>query len=217
MIAFGVCVADEARFARCALPGLRRVAEPDAQIATVTSDSSIFEAYNEVLDGLAAREDLEALVLLHDDVELLDPAFCSKLRARLADPGVAIVGAIGARGIESLEWWRYETAGRVRETRGLVDFGAGPADVDVVDGLLLALSPWAARTLRFDAERFSGFHGYDADLCCQARAAGRRVVVEDLALHHHTKGGYGDVEAFRVADATWRAKWRPVAAGRFSS
>jgi GT2 family glycosyltransferase len=26
---------------------------------------------------------------------------------------------------------------------------------------------------------------------------------------HHTKGGYGDAEAWRRADATWRAKWAP--------
>jgi hypothetical protein len=213
VIAFALCVGSQEKLARCALPGLRRVAEPDSPVVEVTTDHSIFHAYNEVLDALAPREDLEALVLMHEDVELLAPDFCDRIRRRLAEPDVAVVGAIGARGVRSLAWWEYETAGRVSESRGEIDFGGGVHDVDVVDGLLLVLSPWAARTLRFDEERFSGFHGYDADICLQARAAGRRVVVDELPLHHHTKGGYGDEAAFLAADAAFRAKWLGGRAG----
>jgi methionine biosynthesis protein MetW len=103
------------------------------------------------------------------------------------------------------------------ETRGQIDFGGHPDDVDAVDGLLLVLSPWAVRNLRFDADAFDAFHGYDVDFCFQARAAGRRVVVDDIGVFHHTKGGYGDEDAFRRADAAFRAKWldspRRAAAG----
>jgi GT2 family glycosyltransferase len=80
-------------------------------------------------------------------------------------------------------------------------------DVDAVDGLLLVLSPWAVRNLRFDEDRFTGFHGYDADICFQARAAGKRVVVDEIAVVHHTKGGYGDLDAYRRCDQAFRAKW----------
>jgi hypothetical protein len=125
---------------------------------------------------------------------------------------VAVVGAIGARGVTSLAWWEGKGFGRAIETRGVVDFGGGSHDVDSVDGLLMALSPWAARELRFDDQSFTGFHGYDADICFQARAAGRRVVVEELALVHHTKGGYGDMAAFKRCDSAFRAKWFGAAA-----
>jgi GT2 family glycosyltransferase len=114
--------------------------------------------------------------------------------------------------VTSLAWWEGQGFGRVLESRGLVDFGGGAHDVDSVDGLLMVLSPWAVRTLRFDERSFHGFHGYDADICFQARAAGKRVVVEELAVVHHTKGGYGDLEAYRACDRAFAAKWAPAAA-----
>jgi hypothetical protein len=207
MIAFAACVGSEEKFRTLAQPGLRLACEPDSLVAEVTTGSSIFSAYNEVLDAFAERDDLEALVLLHEDLEIVDSDFCGKVRGRLADPGVAIVGVIGARGVSGLAWWEGEGRGRCLESRGLVDFGGGAHDVDTVDGLLMALSPWAVRNLRFDEQRFSGFHGYDADLCFQARAAGKRVVVDEIGVVHHTKGGYGDMEAYAACDRAFRAKW----------
>ncbi|MFN8201198.1 MAG: hypothetical protein U0S48_01445, partial [Solirubrobacteraceae bacterium] len=73
--------------------------------------------------------------------------------------------------------------------------------------LLMALSPWAVRNLRFDQGTYSGFHAYDVDFCFAARAVGRKVVVADLPLMHHTKGGYGDKAVWDAADAAFRAKW----------
>ena len=207
MIAFAACIGSEEKYRRFAQPGLRLACEPDSPVAEATTDSSIFSAYNEVLDAFGPHEDLEALVLLHEDVEIVDSDFCGKLRRRLADPEVAIVGVVGARDVRSLAWWEGDGRGRCLETRGLVDFGGGVHDVDTVDGLLLVLSPWAVRNLRFDEERFSGFHGYDADICFQARAAGKRVVVDEIAVVHHTKGGYGDMAAYAACDAAFREKW----------
>jgi 2-polyprenyl-3-methyl-5-hydroxy-6-metoxy-1,4-benzoquinol methylase len=207
MFAFASVIGSEEKFRRCAAPGIGRVSEPDAVVAEYTDATSMCTAYNEVLDTFADRDDLEALVLLHDDTEILDPAFCAKVRRRLADDDVAVVGVVGAQDVRSLEWWNGKGRGRVKETRGDIDFGGHDEDVDAVDGLLLVLSPWAVRNLRFDADRFDHFHGYDVDFCFQARAAGRRVVVDDIELFHHTKGGYGDEEAFRRADAAFRSKW----------
>ena len=208
MIAFATCIGSEEKLRRYASPGLRRACEPDSIVAEATADGSIFTAYNEVLDAFAAREDLEALVLLHEDTEIVDSAFCAKVRRALADPEVAIVGVVGAREVSGLAWWEGQGFGRVVESRGVVDFGGGAHDVDTVDGLLMVLSPWAVRNLRFDDERFSGFHGYDADLCFQARAAGKRVVVDEIAVVHHTKGGYGDLEAYRACDRAFKEKWK---------
>ena len=207
MIAFACCVGSEEKFRRFAAPGLRAAAEPDSLIAETTTTTSIFEAYNEVLDALAGDESLEALVLLHEDTEIVDPAFCAKLRRVFEDPSVAVAGVVGAVGVRNLAWWEGSGRGRVLETRGWVDFGGGFHDVDSVDGLLMALSPWAVRTLRFDTERFSGFHGYDADICFQARAAGKRVLVDEIAVVHHTKGGLGNEDDYYACDRIFRAKW----------
>lgn len=207
VIAFASCIGSPGTFARCAVPGLREAAEPDSPVAETSSPTSIFAAYNEVLDHFAGAPDLEALVLLHDDVELLADDFCGRVRRELADPAVAVVGAVGARDVRSLAWWDGELAGAVTETRGRVDHGFGRRDVDALDGLLLVLAPWAVRTLRFDEAAFTGFHGYDVDLCFAARATGGEVRVADLPVHHHTKGGLGDAAAWRAADVVFRRKW----------
>jgi hypothetical protein len=215
MIGFAVCIGSEETFGRCAQPGIEAVAEPDSLVAELTDCDSIFSAYNEALDVFSDRDDLEAVVLIHDDLEIVDSDFCTKLRSRFkSDPDIGIVGVVGARGVRHLAWWQGgEQYGRVLDARSLVDFGGGSHDVEAVDGLLMALSPWAARNLRFDEERYGGFHGYDIDICFQARAAGKRVVVDELAVVHHTKGGFGDLESFKAANAAFVAKW-PARAGQ---
>jgi hypothetical protein len=216
MFVFATCVGSEATYRARALPGLRTVAEPDSMLVQATADQgSIFAAYDEILDAVAALDDVEALVLLHEDVELLDRSFCTTVRARLADPDVAVIGAIGADGVRSLAWWEGRGAGHVVETRGTIDFGRHPCTVDSVDGLLMVLSPWAIANLRYGPHGLGavgGFHGYDAELCFSARAAGREVWVDRLPLIHHTKGGYGDEAAYARADAAFRARWFPLAA-----
>ncbi|WP_354699840.1 hypothetical protein DSM112329_00098 [Paraconexibacter sp. AEG42_29] len=212
MFVFASCVGSEATYRSRALPGLRVCAEPDSVLIQATADQgSIFAAYDEILDATAALPDVEALVLMHEDVELLDPAFCSTVRARLdASPAAAVIGAVGATDVRSLAWWEGEGAGHVVETRGTVDFGRHPCPVDSVDGLLMVLSPWTIDSLRYgSAVAVPGFHGYDAELCFAARAAGREVWVEQLPLIHHTKGGFGDVDAYTRADAAFRARWFP--------
>ena len=207
MIAFATCVGTPETLAACAAPGLRRAMEPDSVFAELTTDRSIHEAYNEALSHFAAVDALEALVLLHEDTELLDADFCARVRSVLRDPSVALAGAVGASDVTSLRWWEGRVAGCAAETRGVVTGSPAPCDVDCVDGLLMVLSPWAIANLRCDTERFTGFHAYDADLCFTARAAGRRVVVAELNVFHHTKGGYGDEAAFAAADAAFREKW----------
>jgi GT2 family glycosyltransferase len=207
VIAFAACVAQPEVFSTRALPGLRRVAEPGFTFAELSTTTSILEAYNEALDHFSAEADLEALVLLHEDTELLDPEFGTLVRAALADPDVAVVGAVGARNVTSLAWWDGEMAGGVLETRGRIDHGYARTDVEAVDGLLMVLSPWAVRNLRFDAATYTGFHAYDVDFCFAARAAGKRVEVTPLTIMHHTKGGYGDKTAWDEANRRFQAKW----------
>jgi hypothetical protein len=212
VIAFAACGADQEKLSRFAAPGLQRAMEPGAVFAELSTDTSIHEAYNEALEHFAGYEDLEALVLLHEDAELLDHDFCARVRTVLSDPDVAIAGAVGARGVRGLAWWEGTIAGRAEETRGLVQGDLSDPQVDALDGLLLVLSPWAVRNLRCDTATFSGFHAYDVDLCFAARAAGRRVVTGGFGVFHHTKGGYGDMAAWQAADAAFRAKWMGVPA-----
>ena len=105
MIAFGSSVTDPAVYGRCAEVGIKRAAESDSEVRAMPSVGSIFRSYNALLERFADCEDLEALVLVHQDAEIVEPDFCSIIRRELADPDVGIVGCVGAIGVRSIAWW----------------------------------------------------------------------------------------------------------------
>jgi GT2 family glycosyltransferase len=194
VIAFGCSILMPDVYRRAAEPGIRRAAEPDSVILANAGTGSVARSLNLLLDQAAGLRDLEALVLVHEDAELLDADFPARLRDALSDPDVAIVGCVGARGVRDIAWWdgtvtwnsaAYHHAG---VDGGQVTFppvtDPSAGEVDVVYGVMMALSPWAVTHLRFD-ESVGMLHGYDFDACRQARAAGRRVVTADLRVAHH--------------------------------
>src|SRR5262249_38486589 len=105
MFAFGSPITKREVYDRCCAPGIARVAEPDSVVLDMPAVGSIFASYNALMDAVCDREDLEALVLLHQDTEIVDPDFCAKARRLLADPQVGVIGVVGAIGVRSIAWW----------------------------------------------------------------------------------------------------------------
>jgi hypothetical protein len=222
MLIFGCSITAPDVYARCAEPGLRLVAEPDSEIIANAAAGSLFRSYNLILDAAARREDLEAVVLVHQDAEIDDPDFCAKLREALRDPDVAVVGCVGAIDVRSIAWWegsvtwasfshRYQEfgGGEVQAFTWSQDGRPGYArtgEVDTLDGFVLCLSPWAVRNVRFDETIGTQIHGYDLDYCLQVRETGHKVVTADFkVVHHHSLELVEDtqpwIEAYvRVAD-----------------
>lgn len=212
MFVVGVVKSPSSTFEHVAKPALDRFQELDTQILTVQGAGSIAKAYNDILDRCNENfPDAEGLVLLHQDVEITDAEFFPRLRADLRDPSVGLVGILGATGVRSLVYWRADVRGFVRERHRTLDFGRGRHEVDAVDGMLLALAPQVFKRLRFDDDLCRGFHGYDIDFSFTVRAAGLRVLVDDLPVIHHTKGGYGDRQAYLRSCRAWRRKWMSTA------
>jgi len=224
LIAFGCPITRPEDYDRFAAPGLHLAREPDSEILANSSAGSIFRAYNLLLDLAAKREDLEALVLLHQDVEIVDRDFCAKVRESLADPDVAVAGCVGALDARSMAWWEgsvtwasfthryYELGGGELPAFAMHPEKVPPAyartgEVDTLDGFLLVLSPWAVSNTRFD-ESLGPFHGYDFDFCMQVREAGRKVVTADLkVVHHHSLELCPEPESWITAHMRLAEKW----------
>jgi GT2 family glycosyltransferase len=223
VIVFGTAITNPETHDRCAAPGIRAAAEPDSVILAHQTAGSLFRNYNLLLDKAAPHEDLEALVLVHQDVEIADPDFAEKVRKALTDPDVAIIGCVGAVGVRSIAWWqgavtwasfslRYEEFGggefeSLTWEHDKAPSYAAPGEVDSVDGLVMVLSPWAVRNLRFD-ESLGQFHGYDFDICMQARAAGKKVVTADFrVIHHHSLELISNPQAWMAAYIRLAEKW----------
>jgi GT2 family glycosyltransferase len=223
MIAFGVAVTKPKTYERFAAPGICRAAEPDSVVLAHRSSDSLFRNYNRLLDQAGGHEDLEALVLIHQDVEIFEGDFAARVRDALTDPDVAIVGCVGAVEVDSPAWFRG-TVAWAAYSHHYEELGGGefdslswrpeattsrlaPGEVDAIDGLAMVLSPWAVRELRFD-ESLGQFHGYDFDICMQARAAGKKVVTADFrVIHHHSLELISDPEAWIAAYIRLAEKW----------
>ncbi len=223
MIAFGCSVTSPEVYERCAGRGIRLAAEPDSELYVNAAAGSLARSYNLILDRAVAHPGLEAVVLVHQDAEIAERDFCRKLRAAFADPAVGVAGCVGSVGASSIAWWEGSVTWRqfVRCYPEL-DGAAVPelswngetappnaplGEVDTLDGFLLAVSPWAARNLRFD-ESLDNVHGFDFDFCLQVRAAGRQVMATDLYVkHHHPLALVRDPETWSEAHMRVAEKW----------
>jgi hypothetical protein len=227
MIVFASSITEPDTYKRCAERGIQVAAAgaggADIEVMPHSAAGSLFRSYNLILDTLAERDDLEALVLVHQDAEIADPSFVAKLGQALSDADVGVVGCVGAVGVRSIAWWEGSVTWasfvhRYRELGGgeLPAFawnGAGmPAyartgEVDTIDGFVMGLSPWTVRNVRFD-ESLGPLHGYDFDFCLQVRDAGRKVVTADFkVIHHHSLELIGNAETWVEAHMRVAEKW----------
>jgi hypothetical protein len=223
MIAFGSSITDPGLYRGCAERGIERVREPDSVVLARMAAGTLFRSYNLLLDEAAQLPDLEALVLVHQDAELIDEDFCAKLRRALSDPEVGVVGCVGAIGVRSIAWWEGSvTWASFTHRYGELGGGEIPAfsfrgeplppyahtgEVDTVDGFVLGLSPWTVKNVRFD-ESLGQLHGYDLDFCLSVRAAGKRVITEDFqAIHHHSLELVSEPETWIAAHMKVSEKW----------
>jgi Glycosyltransferase like family len=236
LIAFGCSVNSQDVYRRCAQQGIELASEADSRVFTFMQARTVPGTYNLILDRAAALPALEALVLVHEDAEIVGDDFAAKLRRAFADPSVAVVGCVGATGARSIAWWdsltwtsapyRYDELGGGEILWPDEDPRRAPGPVATVYGVLLALSPWAVRNLRFD-ESIGSLHGYDFDICAQARAAGHKVLAIDLRVsHHHSLDLVQEEELFlqthiraaekwdraELSEAQWRARARTAEA-----
>lgn len=228
MIAFGIAITDPAIYDRYASPGLDRTAEADTEVVALPATGSIFRSYNMLLERAEAmlerRDDLEGFVFIHQDAEIVSPDFMETMRAALAEPETAIVGCAGALDVRSIAWWegavtwasfthRYDEYGggelpALSWIREKVPSYSEPGEVDSVDGFVMGFTPWAIRNLRFDEQIPGALHGYDFDVCMQAKAAGKRVRTADLrVVHHHSLELISEVEGWIQTHVLLADKW----------
>ena len=224
MIIFGCSITEPDIYAKCAEPGLRLVAEADSEIIANSAAGSLFRSYNLILDTAQDREGLEAVVLVHQDAEIVDPDFCRTLRQELADPDVGVVGCVGALDVRSIAWWEGSVTWASFNHR-YREFGGGEVPafswsdngqpgyartgvVDTVDGFVMVLSPWVVANVRFDEGLGSQIHGYDLDFCLQVREHGRKVVTADFkVVHHHSLKLVSDPDVWIEAHMNLAEKW----------
>jgi hypothetical protein len=199
--AYGCCVGSWHKFMRYVEPKVR------GRLTFATSGhSGIVAAYNGIIDSLQ-HCDVDGLILVHDDLEIMDPDAEVKFRTALSMPGIELVGVAGGGG-DSIYWWEHDPIGHQLTDKMNIDFGRRTGFVTLIEGSIMVLSPWFLRNLRFDP-RFTGWHGYD-EIGMQVKTTGRRTYVVDVDTHHHNPMGYRSEESAaecRLANVLYQDKW----------
>jgi len=183
--------------------------------ATCDNREGLPAVYNRQIQA-ANREQI--LVFAHDDVWLDDLHFAARVRQALQR--FDVVGVAGNRrrrpGADTWAFgedgepdrgWLSGSIGHGPQPLGEVSlYGPAPAEVELLDGVLLAArcSRLLDAGVRFD-ERF-GFHFYDLDFCRVARQAGLRLGTLALAITHASVGAFGSA-GWLDGRARYRDKW----------
>lgn len=203
-IGYAICVGPTGSYEQVCRPALDKYRDVASPVFTVRGADSQFSAYNTLLDQ-AAQAACDALVLLHDDVELrTNPA--AIIEQTFADESIALLGTLGGLGAVSLAWWR-ELAGRrgyIEDRKAIHDHSEELSEVHAIDDVFLVASRWTIENVRFRRNRYQGFEGLGVIMSTQIRAVGKRVAVRRIDVMHHNDGtGFNSVLDWRRNELRW--------------
>ena len=158
--------------------------------------------------------DTEFLCVLHNDTELVEPAWLARLLAALAEPAAGLAGLYGAK--------RLRADGRVAGRTLVHSLAEGPTvrapweEVAFVDSVCMCLPRDLMETVGGFDEGYGFYHGLDRDLSFAVRERGRRCFVVRAPFRHH--GGRTRTRDFAAEPERERADraLREAALARFA-
>lgn len=152
-----------------------------------------------------AENDIEIIVFIHDDVWIDD--FFLADRILDAVKSYDVFGVVGNKNRKHLQpsWAFINTSGTwdIQENlSGAVAhgdipfgkvgyFGPSPAECDLLDGVLIAVSKPSLKRTQVQFDEIFDFHFYDVDFCITAQQQGLKIGTWPLAITHQSTGGYG--------------------------
>ena len=168
------------------------------------------KAYNKAID-FAIEENVENLVLVHDDVilenfseERLNRLLKNLTEVKLQKPALwhlmggnfssgNLFGAV-AHGTE--------------DSKHMTAFGPYPKRVVLLDGVFLAIKRKVFKKIRFDETCPAKWHFYDLDYSMQCHKAKFKVGVGDILITHNSPGLTSFTEEFNKGEEWFLNKWK---------
>jgi GT2 family glycosyltransferase len=127
--------------------------------------------------------DTEFVCLIHNDTEMVEPEWLSRLLAALAEPDAGLAGLYGAK--------RLRASGRlvgrtvVHSLLPEPTVKAPGADVAFVDAVCLCISRQLLGSIGGLDEGYGFYHGIDRDLSLAVVDRGRRCLIVHAPFWHH--------------------------------
>lgn len=176
------------------------------------------DVYN---DAIAAAADEDSLVFVHDDVWIDDYFLVDRVETGLSTYDV--IGVAGnRRRVENQPGWAFVNDRFTWDEKSnlsgsiahgptpfgdVANFGPGPSECELLDGVFLAAKTATLRKHRLTFDSRFKFHFYDLDFCRSARALGLRLGTWPICLTHKSAGSF-DGEQWRLAYAAYLNKWQ---------
>jgi GT2 family glycosyltransferase len=127
--------------------------------------------------------DTEFVCLIHNDTEMVEPAWLSRLLAALAEPGAGLAGLYGAK--------RLRTSGRLVGRTVVHSLLPRPTvrapweEVVFVDAVCLCISRTLLDAIGGLDEGYGFYHGIDRDLSMAVVDRGQRCLIVHAPFWHH--------------------------------
>ena len=179
---------------------------------------SLHKVYNKAID-FAIQEDVENLVLVHDDVILEN--YCEEKLNTLFNK-FDVIGVAGTTQVklQSPALWHIMGGGfgsgnlhgavahGNEKEKHMTPFGTYPKRVVLLDGVFLAISRKVFKKIRFDESCPSKWHFYDLDYTMQCHKAGFKLGVGDILITHNSPGLTSFTEEFNKGQEWFLQKWK---------
>lgn len=159
-------------------------------------DNSIFSAYNEGI----IRAKYRLLCFMHDDILFHTDNWGKVVIKHFQNQKLGIIGVAGSHYcpcLPSARWWCPGSVNVIHTIKGqshhfynkYSDIKQNSLEAIILDGLWLCVSREMMDKTKFDDTTFSGFHGYDSDICLQAIKLNYEVrIVFDILIEHFSEG-----------------------------
>jgi tetratricopeptide (TPR) repeat protein len=202
-----ICSIDQNKQERVTSSFHTALGKEDYELVVINDARSLCEGYNRGI----AHSSGDILIFSHDDIEIACADFKQKLfhYLNLYDM-IGVAGTVclidpfwGSAGWPHVHGQVIHKHPADRHYR-VHAFGFDPVarpGIRAVDGLFFAVNRKVVKTIRFDEERFDGFHFYDIDFSFSAFLAGVRIAVcSDIVLVHHSSAHHLDQNWRRYAE-----------------
>jgi hypothetical protein len=179
---------------------------------------SLHKIYNEAID-FALQENVEHLVLVHDDVILEN---FSEQRLERLFKKFDVVGCAGTTEVKLQRpvLWHLMGGGfnsgnlfgavahGTQDDKHMTAFGPYPKRVVLLDGVFIAIKKEVFEKTRFDENCPAKWHFYDLDYSMQCHKDGFKVGVGDILVTHNSPGLTSYTEEFNQGQEWFLDKWK---------
>ena len=178
---------------------------------------NIGKHYNKILD-MAVKEKYDAVVLMHDDIQMDDYGWPNKLEEAFKE--YDIVGLAGAKQMEVKQPALWHLMSKQEDWSGAVahpandkqifvtNFGPTPQRCLILDGLFLAIKVSSLKPeVRFDESIPAIAHHYDLDFCLQANKHKLKLTTWPIWVIHRSPGLEKPDQGFIDSEQYFINKW----------